>query len=150
MYSFQGDEGILLKFIAFHLFRYNEQFSKNCYAFRREYGAGDAIRLLRTSSNIRGQFCLKADISNYFNSIDVELLIQKLSFLKNSDMSLYRLFVRILREERVVEDSVVLSDKHGAMAGTPISPFLPMCIYRMWTICLNIWAFPISVIPTTF
>ena len=35
VYSFQGDDGIFLKFIAFQLYRYDEIFCENCYAFRR-------------------------------------------------------------------------------------------------------------------
>lgn len=123
VYSFPGDEGILLKFIAFHLYRYNDCFSRNCYAFRREYGARDAIRRLRTDSRIPRQYCLKIDISNYFNSIDVELLLQKLSFIEKKDPFLYQLFCRILREDRVLYENRIQTERHGAMAGLPISPF---------------------------
>lgn len=123
VYSFLGDEGIFLKYIAFHLYRFNDIFCKNCYSFRRGYGVRDAIRRLRKNPHIRNQYCLKIDVSNYFNSIDVELLVQKLEFLKKREFELYQLFVRILRERRVQENDHVVEDSHGAMAGTPISPF---------------------------
>ena len=38
-------------------------------------------------------------------------------------MPLYLLFSKILREDRVQENGRVLLEQHGAMAGTPISPF---------------------------
>ena len=123
VYSFQGDEGVFLKFIAYHLHRYSDVFASNCYAFRRGYGVKDALRRLRTDRKVPGQYCLKIDISNYFNSIDVEVLLQKLSFIQNTDVYLYQLFERILREECVICGGEIISEKHGAMAGTPISPF---------------------------
>lgn len=123
VYSFDGDEGILLKFIAYHLFRYNDIFCQNCYAFRRGYGVKDALRRLRGDRRISGQYCLKIDISDYFNSIDVEILLEKLKFVEGTDVGLYRLFERILREKRVIYEGEEMVEEHGAMAGTPISPF---------------------------
>ena len=124
VYSFMGDEGIFLKFVAYHLYRYNDMFCRNCYAFRRGYGVKDALRRLRSDRRIPKQYCLKIDISNYFNSIDVEILLEKLAFLKRTDEKLYQLFERILRENRVLYEGEELVEEHGAMAGTPISPFL--------------------------
>lgn len=123
VYSFEGDEGIFLKYIAWQLFRFDDYFCPNCYAFRRSYGVKDAIGRIRRDTRILGQYCLKVDVSNYFNSIDVEKLLTKLSFVQHRDPSLYQLFARILREERVQENGHVLRELHGAMAGTPISPF---------------------------
>ncbi len=123
VYSFPGADGLLLKFIAFHLYRYDEYFCDNCYAFRRNFGVWEAIRRIRSTRNIGQMYCLKVDISNYFNSIDVDILLEKLSFIQNSDLTLYRLFEKILRENRVMENTKVLLEKHGAMAGTPTSPF---------------------------
>lgn len=132
VYSFEGDEGIFLKFVAFHLFRYDEVFCDNCYAFRRGFGVRDAIR--RICSDIRAEksYCLKADISNYFNSIDVELLLPGLSFIEESDPLLYQLLEHILREKRVWQNGELIAENHGAMAGTPFSPFLAN-IYLMDT-----------------
>lgn len=123
VYSFPGDEGIFLKFIAFHLFRYDSFFTKNCYAFRRNFGVRNAIgRICRTPA-LSHMYCLKVDISNYFNSIDINLLLPKLDFIREQDEMLYRLFERILKEPHVIENGHVISESHGAMAGTPISPF---------------------------
>ena len=124
VYSFTGDEGIFLKFVAYHLFRYNEVFCRNCYAFRRGYGVRDALRRLRSDRRIPDQYCLKMDISNYFNSINVEILLEKLEFVRRTDEKLYQLFERILLENLVIYAGEEIVEEHGAMAGTPISPFL--------------------------
>ncbi len=123
VYTFAGDEGLFLKFIAFHLFRYDSFFYDNCYAFRREFGVRDAIRRIRSMPLLQDKYCLKVDISNYFNSIDVDILLAKLQFIQDYDMSLYLLFTRILKENRVEANGALITELHGAMAGTPISPF---------------------------
>lgn len=123
VYSFPGDDGILLKFIAFHLFRFDSHFCDNCYAFRREFGVKDAIRRIRRTPSLGKMYCLKVDISNYFNSINVDILLEKLAFIRETDQPLYQLFARILKEDRVQENDMIVTERHGAMAGTPISPF---------------------------
>lgn len=123
VYSFEGNEGIFLKFIAFHLYRYDWYFCDNCYAFRRDFGVRDAMHRIRTTPSLNTKYCLKVDISNYFNSINVDILLQKLSFIQTTDLPLYQLFNKILKEDRVCENAKILLEQHGAMAGTPISPF---------------------------
>lgn len=123
IYTFPGADGILLKFIAFHLYRYDGYFCDNCYAFRRNFGVREAIHRIRSTKNIGQMYCLKVDISNYFNSIDVDILLGKLSFIQDTDLPLYKLFSKILKENRVMENTKLLLENHGAMAGTPTSPF---------------------------
>ena len=123
VYSLEGDEGLFLKYIAWQLFRFDDCFCENCYAFRRSCGARDAVSRIRRNSRIGSQYCLKVDVSNYFNSIDVEKLLSKLSFVRERDSALYDLFSRILRENRVVENGHIVRELHGAMAGIPVSPF---------------------------
>lgn len=123
VYSFPGDDGILLKFIAFHLFQFDDRFNNNCYAFRREYGVKNAIYRIRSLPNLQERFCLKADISNYFNSIDVDRLLEQLSFVREEDVALYGLFERLLRRKHVMENGKLVAENHGAMAGIPLSPF---------------------------
>ena len=128
VYSFPKDFNILLKMIAFLLYRYDSVFADNCYAFRRNYGVRDAVRRIRTMKGIGHKYCLKVDVSNYFNSIDVSMLLEKLSFLKKEDEKLYAFLKRVLTADRAVTvengQECVIIEKRGAMAGIPISPFL--------------------------
>lgn len=123
VYSYEGDEGIFLKFIAFQMYRYEEQLCDNCYAFRRELGVRHAVKRLLPVSARGKKYCLKTDISNYFNSIRVDLLLEKLEFLKETDASVYQLFERMLREERVMDRGNIRRELKGAMAGVPVSAF---------------------------
>lgn len=124
VYSFGEDEALILRFIAYKLYVFDDMFERNCYAFRRGYGVKDAIRRFRGNIGYAGYYCFKADISNYFNSIDIDIIMNKLEKVRERDEELYKLFAHILREDRVYENGKIISEKHGAMAGTPISPFL--------------------------
>lgn len=124
VYTFPGDEGIFLKFIAHGLNRYEDIFSDNCYAFRCQVGVKEAIRRLRGERMALEGWCLKTDISNYFNSIDVSLLLPMLAFLRKENPEVHGLLTRLLSEERALEDGRVVREPHGVMAGTPIAPFL--------------------------
>lgn len=124
VYSFFGDENIFLKFISFQLYRFDSCFTDNCYSFRRSFGVRDAVCRLRQMPRAGQMYCLKADISNYFNSIDIPMLLNQLEFLQKEDPMLYALFHSILSEDRVIEYGKVIHEKHGAMAGMPLSPFL--------------------------
>ena len=128
IYSYPPEMNQMLKIIAYCLYEYDGVFSKNCYAFRREYGVKDAIHRIRTTGGIARKYCLKVDIHNYFNSIDVEILLEKLSFLKGGNEELYGLFERLLTADEAlvkVEDGryETVQEKRGAMAGIPVSPF---------------------------
>lgn len=128
VYCFPKDFNILLKMMAYLLLRYDDLFADNCYAFRRNYGVKNAVRRIRSIRELSGKYCLKVDISNYFNSIHVPLLLDKLEFLKKQDGRLFAFLKNLLSENRAVyeEDGQksIVTEQKGAMAGTPISPFL--------------------------
>lgn len=96
VYSYPYELNQMLKFVAYSLYQYDALFSDNCYAFRREYGVKDAIRRIRRTAGITDKYCLKVDVHNYFNSIDVDILLEKLSFLKEQDDRLYRVLKHLL------------------------------------------------------
>lgn len=124
VYTFPGDEGIFLKFVAYSLNGYDNIFSDNCYAFRRRVGVKEAIGRLQGDRRAEEGWCLKTDISNYFNSIDVARLLPMLTFLQEKNPEVHTLLVRLLTEDRALEGSKLVRGPHGVMAGTPISPFL--------------------------
>lgn len=123
VYSFPFDFNMILKIIAFSLSKYDNLFEDNCYAFRKEYGVRDAMKRIRRIYNVSEKYCLKVDISNYFNSIQVPLLLEKLQFLKKEDSRLFSFFERLLTADVSVVEKRVLEEKRGAMAGIPVAPF---------------------------
>ena len=63
------------------------------------------------------------DIINYFNSMDIDILLNKLEMFKSEDIYLYTVFSNILREDKVIFNEKIIEEQHGGMAGIPVSSF---------------------------
>jgi retron-type reverse transcriptase len=124
VYSFAPDEMLVLKLIAFLLYKYDDQFAPNCYAFRRGVKAHDAV--FNINKAIKGQkmWAYKLDIHDYFNSIDIDLLLPMLKEMLADDPPLYQFFEKLLTQNFAISNGQVIEEKHGVMAGTPTAPFL--------------------------
>ena len=123
VYSYSNEENIVFKFIAFYLYEYDYMFQDCCYAFRKNYGVRDAVGRFKQNSLYANKYGFKADVRNYFNSIDTDILLDKLTFLIDKDKDLYELFAKILKEKKVYDKCNLIIEDYGAMAGTPMSPF---------------------------
>lgn len=124
VYSFAHDEMQALSLLSCLLYRYDHYFAPNCYAFRQGLRPQDAIHHINKALGYRSMWAYKLDIHNYFNSIPVEVLMPMLAKMLADDPPLYRLFERMLTDNRVVANGKVIEEQHGIMAGTPTSPFL--------------------------
>jgi RNA-directed DNA polymerase len=124
VYIFSEDENMILKVMTWLLERYDNFFSSNCYAFRRGLGAGRAIRALTSVQDLAEKYSCKMDIRNYFNSIDVSILLPKLKRLLADDKKLYHFLEQLLTCDACVWQGREISEKRGAMAGTPTAGFL--------------------------
>lgn len=123
VYSFPEEQSMVLKVMAYLLYRYDEQISPSCYSFRRSCSAKDAIGNVLRIRNLNQMYCLKADISNYFNSIPMAQLVQVLEEIIQDDAGLLALLTQILTAGKAYENGELIEEERGAMAGTPISPF---------------------------
>ena len=124
VYSFAPDEMLMLKLIAFLLYRYDNQFAPNCYAFRRGLKAHDAVFNITKAIRGRKMWAYKLDIHDYFNSIDIDILLPMLKEMLKDDLPLYRFFEQMLTQNLVLSNGQAMEEKHGVMAGTPTAPFL--------------------------
>lgn len=124
VYTYNPTEMTILKVLAHLLYRYDHIFAPNCYAFRRGLKAADAVRRVHRQVRHRKLWCYKVDISNYFNSIPISVLLPKLSLLISDDKPLYRFFERMLTRDSVEYNGELLHEQHGAMAGVPTASFL--------------------------
>lgn len=125
VYSYPDEFSRILKIICYSLYEYDSFFSGNCYAFRPAISARDAINRLSDIIGKTKLYCLKVDISDYFNSIDPDILLERLEFLKPCDERLYMLFKSMLTADKALDvKGNVLNIKRGAMAGIPVAPFL--------------------------
>lgn len=124
VYTYSPGEMIILKVLTYLLYKYDEKFSPNCYAFRRGLKATDAVMKLYHKVRNKGFWAYKLDISNYFNSISVPILLEKLSNLISDDADLYDFFARMLSDGRAIYDGEIITESRGAMAGVPTASFL--------------------------
>ncbi len=123
VYSFSETESMVLKAMAYLLYRYDDKISPCCYSFRRNSSARDAIGKILRIPGLNSRYSLKVDISNYFNSIPTERLIEVLEGIITDDQSLLEFLKRLLRVGKAYENGVLIQEERGAMAGIPIAPF---------------------------
>ena len=123
VYTFSEYEMIILKYISYLLYKYDYLFSPNLYSFRNNSSVKNAIRNISNIKNINKMYGYKVDISNYFNSINVDILLTNLEKDLHDNL-LFSLIHNILKNDFVEYNGEKLKEQKGVMAGTPISAFL--------------------------
>ena len=133
VYTYPAAENMVLKLLTFLMIRrYDCLFDDNLYSFRPNHGAKEALRYLSESPEIGEMFAYKVDISNYFNSIDLSLLLPMLRDVLREDPELYVFLAGLLTETRVLApvdhtdcgtEQAILVEEKGIMAGTPLACF---------------------------
>jgi len=146
VYKFPKIEVYVLKLLCFLLYKYDSKFSDNCYAFRSGRTVKHVCHCLKNSQNIQNKYSVKVDIHDYFNSIPVERLIQKLENFITDDDVLLEFLKRLLIQNKAyvlthkkkdyskkrnaqtpaLKDEVereLVTENRGAMAGCPLGGF---------------------------
>lgn len=124
VFLFPRAENYALKLLAWGLRRYDGIFSPRLFSFRRETDVHQAIRSLTGVKNIDRMYAYKADIHDYFNSVDVEKLLPMLGQIFRDDPPFYDFIARLLRCPCAVRDGQITEMRKGIMAGMPLSAFL--------------------------
>lgn len=123
VYSYRFDEMIILKYIAYNLYKYDNLFESNLYSFRKNKSVKQAINKLSRKRNISNMYGYKVDIKNYFNSVDISIIINNLNNdIKDKD--LLNVITSILENKKVKINNTIIEEDKGIMAGIPISAFL--------------------------
>ena len=124
VYTYAPAENQVLKLIAFLLRRYDGIFCDNLYSFRSSRGvkraAGDILHI----RDLDRRFVYKVDISNYFNSVDVSLLLPRLEKILAEDPGLFRFIKSLLENPVAIFEERPVEEPKGVMAGVPVSTFL--------------------------
>lgn len=115
----------ILKFINWRLNKdkdYTGKFSKSAVAYLPRRNAGRCVKQIKQWFEEGYIYFFKTDFSNYFNSINADLLIIELvKFFKN-DPELLDFFIALLKDPQVkVENKITRCSQKGALAGTPLS-----------------------------
>ena len=124
VYTLPEDETMVLRLLTWLMIReYDGVFSEGLYSFRPQVSVRHAFLRLTKHQNIGQMYSYKLDVSNYFNSIDVPILLPVLKDLFSEDPTLYSLFEQMLSDPSAIENGRTLQEKKGAMAGLPTSVF---------------------------
>lgn len=125
VYRFPENEVWILKHIAFLLHGYDHFFSGACFSFRSGRNAKTALKEVLSIKDLDKKYCLKSDIHDYFNSIPGERLAARVASFIDDEM-LQRMLINLLSTDaaRDPDSGEIIHGNRGAMAGTPISPFL--------------------------
>ena len=126
VYSFSREENYVLKLLTFLLIRqYDHIFAKNLYSFRAKHGVKKAIDFLRGDHHLFCKYVYKVDIHDYFNSVDINILLPNLKVIMKDEIDAYTFIERLLTDSRAVtSNGDIVYEKKGIMAGVPISSFL--------------------------
>ncbi len=123
VYSYKFNEMVVLKYIAYNLYKYDKLFQNNLYSFRKNKSVKEAIYKLRKTKNLKNMYGYKVDIKNYFNSVDISIIINNLK-QDIKDQDLLNLIVSILTNKKVSINNTIIEEDKGIMAGIPLSAFL--------------------------
>ena len=124
VYTYPDDENTVLKLLTYLLNRkYDHIFSPGLYSFRPNRSAKDAVQSLCRVKGI-GEMCsYKVDISNYFNSVDIGLMLAELKAVLFDDPELYEFLSALLSEPMALDRGKEKEEQKGIMAGTPLASF---------------------------
>ena len=125
VYTYPFAENMVLKLLTYLILRkYDGLFSDGLYSFRPGRSAKDAVQRLIRIPGIDKMYSYKVDIHDYFNSIDVELLLPMLEVALADDPQLFGFLRSLLKEDRVVEGKKSANEANiaegSSVAGHPL------------------------------
>ena len=121
VYSYTPEEMLVMKHISYLLYDYDYLFSKNLYSFRKKTGVKTAIKYIQRKKDLNKLYGYKLDISNYFNSIDIDIFLEDLK--KELPDDIYSLYRNLYKNDDVIFRKQIIREAKGAMAGMPLSAF---------------------------
>ena len=125
VYTYDKAENYVLKVLTFLLQRkYDTVFADNLYSFRPDHGVKQAIYKLTHTPDISEKWSYKVDISNYFNSVPVEKMLECLRTILEGEEAVLTFVSKLLCNPLVNDHGKIIEEEKGIMAGTPISTFL--------------------------
>lgn len=125
VYMLPEEETNVMKLLTWLVIRkYDNILSPSLYSFRPEVSVKSALKRIVRHQGIQQYYSYKLDIRNYFNSIDIPILLASLSDVFVDDQELCDFFSSLLSDQRVIEDGKVICENKGVMAGMPAAVFL--------------------------
>ena len=97
VFVFPDDEMMVQKMLAWQLLSLDDIFADNLYSFRKEMGVKKAVSRLLHTKEISAMYSYKLDVSDYFNSINADLLLPMLQEVLFEQKELLRIITDMLQ-----------------------------------------------------
>ncbi|MBR2578477.1 MAG: hypothetical protein IKE38_06040, partial [Erysipelotrichaceae bacterium] len=123
VYTYSKNETWVLKLLAYLLYKYDDRISASCYSFRKNKTSKSAFDAILKIRDLDEKYVLKADIHDYFNSIDVIQLVGVLKEIIDDDEELLHFLEELLTQDKCYFNGELIEEKRGAMAGVPLASF---------------------------
>ena len=127
IYRFDWRETMVLKLLTHLLYKYDYKICGNCYSFRRNTTAKNAIDAVSHIKKLAQKYVLKIDVSNYFNSIPSTMLADAIAATIDDDTQLSAFIIGLIKEDAAYlygnGTRTIIRENRGAMAGVPVSAF---------------------------
>ena len=125
VYVHQPEEKLMLRVVN-KLLQTQELYCEGlCFSFHPGGGAAAAYRKLLSDRMLHVKCCVKLDIQDYFNSIDVPAMMHILSNRIDTTSPEYSLIRNLLEDQRILRGGApVIAAQKGVMAGNPLAPLL--------------------------
>jgi hypothetical protein len=127
IYRFDWRETMVLKLLTHLLYKYDYKICGNCYSFRRNTTAKNAIDAVSHIKKLAQKYVLKIDVSNYFNSIPSTMLADAIAATIDDDPQLSAFIIGLIKEDAAYlygnGTRTIIRENRGAMAGVPVSAF---------------------------
>ncbi len=124
VYHFEEDEMTLLRVMSYILHDYEYIFVKELYSFKKGISAKNFLRFYQRNPSLHNMYVAKTDIKSYGNSIDADILIQKLeAALGNEEPELLSFFIWLLNRKQFTLNGQLTTGDTSALAGIPIHNF---------------------------
>lgn len=124
VYKYPYDFNMILKLLTYLTLRkYDHIYSPDLYSFRPGICAKDAIMSICRTEDLHKLYSYKIDVSNYFNSIPVDLICEELDKTITDDLPLLNFMKSLLCEPYVLFEGEKITEQKGIMANSPIASF---------------------------
>ncbi len=125
VYTYTENENYVLKLMTYLLIRkYDGIFAPNLYSFRVGKGTKEAVKKLVNHRKISRMYSYKVDVSNYFASVNTDIILPKLEEILCDDKEIYEFFRIQLTDKRAIFNSEIITEEMGIIAGCPTACFL--------------------------
>lgn len=104
--------------------KYSNLISPACHSFQAKKGAKTAFKSLLKDKSLNEKFCLKTDISNFFNSINTIDFFNSLPIEIRSNKFILSILKQVILSRKCLYKNKIIYENKGLMAGTAIAPFL--------------------------